>query len=389
MRNLRVIIPLLALFLFGGASMTAQDTSAQRARKARLEREIAEIDKQLSDTKAQSRSAESQLVLVRKKIVNRRELVKRCDREIQLYSSQIISKQTRIKELLVKEDTLAAAYSKLVSVAYRHRDPKLWYMYILSSDNLGQAFRRYVYFRKINENLSSQARQIRQLRDSLEVQKAALSELVAQSRQLKDQRQLELTSLRGEEKHASNLVDGLRKDSARYQREIDAKKRQISALNREIQRMVTAAMKGKDVAPVDYALSDEFSKNMGKLPWPAEGMVVEPFGENNHPVFTNVKLPFNNGITMSVKPSSQIKAVFNGVVKQIVVMPGYNQCILVQHGEFFSFYCKMASCNVKAGDKVKTGQVLGTIDTINGETQLHFQIWQNQTPQNPEEWLRP
>ena len=88
-------------------------------------------------------------------------------------------------------------------------------------------------------------------------------------------------------------------------------------------------------------------------------------------------------------PGAKVSAVFEGEVKQIVVMPGYNKCILVQHGNYFSFYCKMGWVTVKAGDKVKTGQVLGTVETIGGETQLHFQIWSGRTPQNPETWLRP
>ena len=80
--------------------------------------------------------------------------------------------------------------------------------------------------------------------------------------------------------------------------------------------------------------------------------------------------------------------MFDGVVKKIVVMPGYNICVLVQHGNYFSFYCKLQSSSVKAGDRVKTGQPIGRVDTINGETKLHFQIWQGQKPQNPELWLR-
>ena len=139
---------------------------------------------------------------------------------------------------------------------------------------------------------------------------------------------------------------------------------------------------------IDYVLDAEFSKNKGKLPWPVEGAVVDRFGQHYHPVFKTVKLPFNNGISIAVSKGTKVKAVFDGVVKRIVVMPGYNQCILVQHGNWFSFYCKLQSTAVKAGDKVKTGQVLGTVDTINGDTQLHFQIWQKQTPQNPEIWLR-
>ena len=69
-----------------------------------------------------------------------------------------------------------------------------------------------------------------------------------------------------------------------------------------------------------------------------------------------------------------MKAVFNGVVKQIVVVPGYNQCVLVQHGEYFTFYCKLGSVAVKAGDKVKTGQVLGHVAIGLDDIQVHFQL---------------
>jgi septal ring factor EnvC (AmiA/AmiB activator) len=69
-------------------------------------------------------------------------------------------------------------------------------------------------------------------------------------------------------------------------------------------------------------------------------------------------------------------------------MPGYNQCVLLQHGGYFTFYCKLANVSVKAGDKVKTGQVIGLVDTISGETQLHFELWEGKTPRNPENWLK-
>ena len=149
-----------------------------------------------------------------------------------------------------------------------------------------------------------------------------------------------------------------------------------------------AAAKGDAKPQIDYKLASEFSRNKGRLPWPAAGPVVEGFGQRYHPVFTRLKMPFNNGIDVALSPGTAVSAVFDGVVKQIVVMPGYNICVLVQHGNYFSFYCKLQTADVKAGDKVKTGQRIGTVDTINGETRLHFQIWQGQSPQNPELWLR-
>ena len=141
--------------------------------------------------------------------------------------------------------------------------------------------------------------------------------------------------------------------------------------------------------PVDYALGKEFSSNKGKLPWPVEGPVVETFGVHYHPVYKQLKLPDSDGISIAVSDGTPVKAVFEGVVKNVIVQPGYNKCVLVQHGDWFTFYCKLGSVSVKAGDKVKTGQVLGTVESIAGVTQLHFQLWSSKGPQNPLPWLRP
>ena len=144
-----------------------------------------------------------------------------------------------------------------------------------------------------------------------------------------------------------------------------------------------------EAAPIDYALGKEFSSNKGKLPWPAEGPVVEKFGAQYHPVYTQLKLPDNEGISIALSNGAQVKAVFDGVVKSVIVQPGYNKCVLVQHGDYFTFYCKLGTVSVKAGDKVKTGQVLGAVEPIGGSTQLHFQLWSSKGPQNPVPWLRP
>ena len=90
------------------------------------------------------------------------------------------------------------------------------------------------------------------------------------------------------------------------------------------------------------------------------------FGQHYHPVFTKVKLPFNNGINIALAKDTEIKSVFNGIVKQIVVMPGYGKCVLVQHGNYFSFYCRLGNVSVKAGDKVSTGDVIGKSGQLPG-----------------------
>lgn len=379
----------LALMMF--CPLTgAQDTSAQREQKEKLEKEIELINRQLSSTDSKSRSALSNYNLLSKKISNRKKLLEASRRKEREIADQIYLKQKEINSLQASCDTLAAHYDRLVLSAYKNRDSRIWYMYILASDDLSQAYRRYGYFKSLASQIQTQAAIIEEQKAELLRQKAALQEMKTLQKRQSEESGRELGRLTGEQKDASKLVDRLKKEKKRYQKELAAKKKQVEALDREIARIVREAMKkspsGK--TEIDRALATEFSKNKGLLPWPADGPVVEPFGERYHQVYKNIKLPKNNGIDIALKSGTPVCCVFDGVVKQVLVMPGYNQCVLVQHGNYFTFYCKLRNVKVKSGQKVTTGQQLGVVDTINKETQLHFQVWKDTTPQNPESWLK-
>lgn len=379
----------------------SQDTRSQEARKARLQKEIAILDGQLRSNAAQSASALSRLNMISGKVESRKKLIAESDREIAEYSGSISAKEREIALMQARLDTLSDHYARLVRSAYVNRSAKIWYMYILASDNIGQAFRRYGYLRDLSKQMNSQASKIIDVQTELKKESEALAAMKREAESIKALRMKEMNKLKAEENDSRNLVSQLKKNKRKYQQDLSRKQREVDALNREIERIIRDATdekgsgkagKGKSTAkrkPIDYTLAKKFEANKGKLPWPADGPVVDHFGQRFHPVYTNLKLPFNNGVTIALAAGTEIKAVFDGDVKQIVVMPGYNKCVLVQHGNYFSFYCKLGTVSVKAGDKVKTGQVVGTVDTIGGETQLHFQIWSGRTPQNPETWLRP
>lgn len=144
----------------------------------------------------------------------------------------------------------------------------------------------------------------------------------------------------------------------------------------------------KEQTETNIKLSSDFQSNKGKLPWPVKGVVIEKFGQHNHPLFKGVKLPFNNGVNISTDLNSKVSAVFDGTVKQVIAIPGYNQCVLIQHGKYFTFYCKLSNVFVKVGDNVKTGQELGILSANQNTSTLHFELWNGTTKQNPELWLR-
>ena len=393
-RIVEISLMLIAFLAFGGRAY-AQDVSAQEAKKAKLEREIAIIDRQLAENASQSNTMLSDLTLIRKKISNRKALVAEADRQVRFYNDSIYLTNREINRLKVRIDTLTSHYSRLVRSAYKNRDARVWYMYMFASDNLGQAFRRFGYFRNLSSQMKDEAQKIRDMQEELGRKKERLSQMKKEAEAVKNARQKEVDELRKDEIKADSVVKRLQKDKKKYQNQLAAKKKEVNALNREIARIIAQAIKTDDQkkkdqqkTQVDMKLDGEFANNKGKLPWPVEGPLVGRFGKQYHPVYKSLELPQNNGIDIAVGKGEQVKAVFAGVVSKVFVMPGYNQCVLVQHGNYFTLYCKMKALSVKAGDKVSIGQDLGTIDTINGQTQLHFEVWKGSAPQNPEQWLR-
>lgn len=402
--RLRSLISLLCLFLcLGSTAALAQNVKEKESRKARLEKEIAILDRQIRDNAAKNADALSRLSLVRTKIAARQALVEESNREIKALDDSIAVRQKQIDALQARLDTMVTYGRRLVKSAYKNRDARVWYMYILASDNVAQGFRRLSFFKTLSAQMTVQAAKIRAAKEEVEREKASMEVLAAEARKLKAQRLADVQKLKSEEKDAQTLSARLVKQKAKYQKDLVAKQRQAEALEREIRAAINKAVSGgsksrpgakkgssKPRAPIDYKLADQFVANRGILPWPVSGALTGRFGKQYHSVFKKLQMPANNGINIAVAPDTPVKAVFNGTVAQITILPGYHQCILVQHGNYFTLYAKMKRVDVKAGDKVTTEQVLGTVDTIAGETVFHFEIWDDRTiPQDPEIWLRP
>lgn len=394
MRRLALVFCILLISALGSA---AQNTTAQQNKKAKLEKEIRMIEQQLKENSSKSSNALSTLSLIQKKVSVRKALVAESENELKEISDSISACQSRIDMIKARLDTMNLYYDRLVRNAYKNRDTRVWYIYILSSNTIGQASRRYGYLRNLSNQMNTQARRIQETKDRLEQQKADMTVLREKASAVKDARLSELGRLEQEEAQSKKLIAQLKNEKAKYTQQLSNKKKQVEALNKEIEKIIRSAMEDpgktsktkKPKAPVDYKLAGEFEANKGKLPWPAEGPVLEHFGQHNHPVYTSLVMPFNNGINIGVARNARVKAVFDGEVKRIIVMPGYNKCVLVQHGSYFTFYCKLSTVSVKAGQKIKTGDEIGFVDTIDGQTQLHFQLWNGNKPQNPEPWLRP
>ncbi len=401
----------------GGAYAQTKEIEARKEKIKSLEADIDYLDKQILSTQKKQKNTMDELVLVQRKITNRKKLLAELEAQIKGQTREISRTQSNISALERRLDTLEHYYRNMVHNAYKHRDTKVWFMYILASGSLDQGYRRWSYLKNYSRTINDQATKIRELKEERSAQLKKLEELKSKNLQQQKLRTEEYNKLAREEQQGKAVANSLKKKQNQYKTQLNRKKQEASRLAREVEKMIAAEIKRQqelerkakqiqqkkadpqkqeDIGRVDFEeytantkLSGSFALNKGKLPYPvAQGVVVEQFGIHPHPTLKNVNLPFNNGINISTKPGSNVRVVFDGVVKQVIAIPGYNQCVLVQHGQYFTFYCKLAKVNVKVGDKLYTGNTIGTLESGNSTAILHFELWNGTNKQNPELWLK-
>ena len=384
---------LVSLLLLFATVLTAQSVNEQTKRKQQIEEEIAFLDKQLATTKSKQQSSTKELNLIQKKIANRKKLLKELEIEIEYVDGQVVKREQEITDLNRNLASLKKSYADLIYHSYKNRDQNIWLMYILASKNVEQGYRRWSYIKNYSQAIKEMAGNIRSNTENVAKEQEELAKVRVNSVNVQAKKQQEYKKLSLEEVGAKRMITQLSKKESEVKQQLNTKRREVERLNREIERILAEAVKAKTSpeykeSVADRALSDKFENNKGRLPWPVrKGAVIEQFGQHYHPVFKNIKLPFNNGVNIATDANADVFCVFDGVVKQILVMPGYNQCILVQHGDFFTFYTKLAKIAVKSGQKVSTGQVLGSLSESEGSSVIHFQLWKGTEKQDPEQWI--
>ncbi len=382
----KIILCLLPLFVC--ALTHGQSLSQQKEKRSRIEKDIEILRQQISGNASQSSQALSTISLLQAQQETRARLLAESDREIADLDRRIsvISRDVRRHQEIL--DTLESHYSRLVMGAYKNRDIKLWYMYVLSSDSISQAFRRFGYFKNLSAQISEQAQKVGKARRELDARKAELLNARNDEKKLRNERAKELERLKADEKQQKQLLAKLKKDNKAYQASLRSKQAEMKAIDRQIFKMLAQATSGQGSSgkktqqkPVDYVLDKNFENNKGKLPWPVEGPVTEHYG-----AYMKMSL-FNNGIHIACEKESPVRCVFDGVVSSLMVVPGYGQCVLVQHGAYYTSYNKVNNVTVAVGDKVTAGQIIGEVSTIAGKTQLYFLVFKKKFL-DPEIWLR-
>jgi septal ring factor EnvC (AmiA/AmiB activator) len=379
-------------------SISGQTIKDLEQRKKKTEEEIELTNNLLSDTEKKRIESLSELNLLKTKIGLRKKLIADIDKQVELVENEIHDKNLIIKGLEKDIQNLKKEYAKLIRFAWRNRTKMQILVFIFSSDDFSQAYRRMRFYQQLLNFRQKQGNEIIQtqslMNDEIEKLKIHKSKLVS----LKSEKSSEITTLDKEEKRFSTSVSQLRAKERQLRKELDERRKSMEALNKAIETLIAeearkaAEQKTEKVRDSRYLkLSDGFAGNKGKLPWPtAQGVIVGEFGEHNHPVLKGVKIK-NNGIDISSPAGTKVKAIYEGEVKKVVTIPGSNVAVIIRHGDFLTVYSNLSTVYVKVGDTVQAQKEIGEVYTDPGTNKSVFnlQIWQESQIQNPKLWILP
>lgn len=135
--------------------------------------------------------------------------------------------------------------------------------------------------------------------------------------------------------------------------------------------------------------SSELRDLAGKLEWPVQGELLRGFGRSVHPRFKTVTL--NNGVNIAAPLGAPVAAVAAGKVEYSDKLPGFGQCVILDHGAgYYTLYAHLDRVFVAAGEETARGQVIAEVGRPEpGEpSQLYFEIRHGKTPLDPQDWLR-
>lgn len=218
-----------------------------------------------------------------------------------------------------------------------------------------------------------------------------------------DKRQAQLKTL---DNQLNRIIEADRK--AREKRQAEARKREQEARQKRSQKQSqkpTVGQTGKAGKPddtggrsreaatseaeADRKLTGSFESNRGRLLFPVSGSyrVTRGFGKS----YYNSRVQTSHiGVDLQVASGTKARAIFEGVVTNVSRLDGFNTIVVVRHGSYLTVYVNLTDVGVKTGQRLKAGQIIGTVatDADGRHATLQFGLRRERTELNPLQWVK-
>ena len=394
----------LTAFLLISLNLQSQNIKKQEEleKKSRLlKKEIKKINELLFSNEKKKKTALDEVEDLELKLFFREELIKINNQQANEIVIRININEKTILNQRNELDKLKNNYSKMIKNSYQSRSLNNRLMFLFSSENFYQAYKRLEYLkqysasrRKFAIRIEQKTKLLQELNKSLIDQKIKKDNLIQENRKAKQ-------VLLNEKKRQKEVINFLLKKKKNLSVQINLKQKQAKEIDNEIEKLIKQAIlvstKNKkksnsvvfDLTPEAKLIANNFKSNKGRLPWPLEkGVVIQRFGKQPHPVVRTTTIQ-SNGVTIATKPNSIVRSVFDGEVMAILVYKGSNPSVLIRHGNYISAYKNLGRVDVKKGERIKAKQKIGKVFTNqkSGKSTMQFSIFNNAVPENPKNWI--
>ena len=386
------IFSFLSIFFFVFYNSKCQDSRADLEKERDLNiQKINEAEKILKETENTKIASIGRLNVINRQINNRQSLIKSLRSDINIQDKEIRSLTSIISSLNNDALLLTNEYADMIFNSYKSRSSLTKLSYIFSSENYNQMFRRMNYLFQYSSYRKNQIDEIKEVRNNLVIEEENLirvkeNKSILLKSELSESRKLQ--NLKGSQK---KIISDLNNRQNKIRREIQNRKealRKLDELIREIIRKESEILRSDDELIDFERISSEFESLIGKHKWPvSSGFISNKFGEHAHPVIKSIKVK-NDGIDIQTNKSSKVYSIYDGKVSTIAFIPGMNNVVIINHGNYFTLYAKLKNLKIEKNQIIYTGDEIGDLITNSeGTTELQFQVWKNNVKLNPENWI--
>ena len=397
-----LILFLLTFMLhFSGFSQSKKQQELEERRRE-LTREIQQIGALLFEGKKEQKSVLSVVEDLDFKINVRKNLIRITNQQANLLTREINSNQTKISKLRIRLKALKADNAEMIVKSYKSRSNQSKLMFLLSSSNFQQAYKRLQYIKQYADYQMLQAELIKTETAKMQELNIALVNQKKDKQKLIEENKIAKVALDKELAQQKALIKDIKNNLSTFTAQLKTKQRESNRIDKEIRKIIQDAIAASNkkagksskstvfsLTPEQKILAANFTSNKGKLPWPVEkGVVKLRFGNNPSPIDRSLTIK-SNGVRIATNKGEEVRAVFEGVVQSIMTPKNGNNTVMVRHGNYITVYKNLSKFYVQKGDKVTTKQVIGEVITnkASGETVLSFGIYKDSTIQNPSHWI--
>jgi septal ring factor EnvC (AmiA/AmiB activator) len=391
---------LFLLASLGTTSSYAQSkTQKLKAKEERLKKQLVQTQELLDATRMSQKATLSELNILNKQIAFKEELLVNINNQLTETTNQIYRNKKEIESLKNELIELKVEFKEMIRFAYKNRKKEYNVIYLFSSEDYNQAYRRMKYIEQYTENRKKKAQEINTMQAKFVKENEELLANIEAKKELileyNDEKKKFIEVKENQQVLLNEILTDKKALQAKYATQEKARAKVAEAIRREIAKELSRANKSNSfkLSPEAKLASSSFEKNKGKLPWPvSRGTITKRFGKQRHSQVSTTFIQ-NNGIDISTLKSSTVRAVFEGKVTSIFTIPGSGQTVIISHGAYRTVYSNLKTVNVELNQKLKTKQTIGTLLANSSGTisESHFEIWKisggDMSPQNPSIWL--